>query len=125
MAKKAKACKTSYVPFVKALRKKDLEECVAIINGEISWLNLEHILPNQFIRNGRACSYHGNGQKWVDCNYVDDKLQGKYESFRENGQKRVKCTYLNGKFHGKYEKWNSKGRKVKDYNYVDGKVNNL
>ena len=38
LAKEAKACKDSYVSFIRALRKKDLEECVAIINGEIDWL---------------------------------------------------------------------------------------
>ena len=34
LAKMLGACEASYVPFIKALRKKDLEECVAIINGK-------------------------------------------------------------------------------------------
>ena len=89
LAKEAKACKASYVPFIKALRKKDLEECVAIINGEIHWLKTVYILPNQFIRNGRSCSYFGNGQKSIECNYVDGVRHGKYETWYNNGQLRV------------------------------------
>ena len=37
LAKEAGACKAAYVPFVRALRNKDLKECVVIINGEIRW----------------------------------------------------------------------------------------
>ena len=102
-AKKSEACKASYVPFVKALRKNDLEECVAIINGEIGWLQTTKILPLSFVLNGRAVRYYPNGQKSTVCAYVDGKLHGKYEFWYRNGQKCVECTYVNGKFHGKYE----------------------
>ena len=78
-AKKAKACRKSYVPFVRALRKKDLEECVAIINGEIRWSQTAKILPYNFILNGRSVKYYSNGKKLFECNYVDGKIYGELQ----------------------------------------------
>ena len=75
LAKEAKACKASYVPFIKALRKKDLEECVAIINGEFDWLQIQDILPIELILNGRFIRYYENGQKSIECTYLDGVLQ--------------------------------------------------
>ena len=120
LAKEAKACKDSYVPFIRALRKKDLEECVAIINGELSWLQVTDIVPYNFIRNGRYIRYYSNGQKWVECIYVNGNAHGKYEVWYENGQKRIECNYVNDKLHGKYEEWYENGQKWVECTYVNG-----
>ena len=96
LAKEANACKASYVPFVRALRKKDLEECVSIINGEIHWLKLVYILPPKFNRNYRSVKYYDNGQKYVECTYLNGKVHGKYEVFHEDGQKWYEDNYVNG-----------------------------
>ena len=123
LAKEAKACKASYVPFIKALRKKDLEECVAIINGEIHWLSVKEILPYKFVRNGRFVKYYGNGQKYIECNYVNDERQGKYVSWYVNGQKYEECNYVNGKHEGDYESWHLNGQKYIKCSYAKGKRN--
>ena len=105
LAKVEFPCKGSYVPFVKALRKKDLEECVAIINGEIQWLNYYEILPKKFILNGRTVKYYSFGQKLFEGTYEDNKLHGKYEQWNTNGGKNLECTYVNGELQGNYETW--------------------
>ena len=98
LAKEAKACKDSYVPFIKALRKKDLEECVAIINGEYFWLIYDRdILPEVFVLNGRAIKYYSNGQKREERTYLYGKLHGKYEAWYENGNKSITLVYEMGK----------------------------
>ena len=120
LAKEAKACKASYVPFVRALRKKDLEECVAIINGEYYWLSENNILPFSFKRNRLSVKYFENDQKFEECTYENGLLHGKYEQWHENGQKCVECTYVDGKFHGKYNRWYDNGQKDVECNYVNG-----
>ena len=32
-------------------------------------------------------SWHANGQKEIECTYVHDNLEGKYEKWYTNGQK--------------------------------------
>ena len=110
LAKESNACKASYVPFVRAIRKKDLEECVAIINGEISWVLENEILPYKFVRNGRAVCYYESGQKYCECNYVNDERQGKYVSWYVNGQKYEECNFVNHVRHGKYESFYEHGK---------------
>ena len=120
LAKEANACKDSYVPFVRAIRKKDLEECVAIVNGEISWLEIQDILPDNFVLNGRAVRYYKNGQKLEECTYVNGEYHGKYEQWYDNGQKWFECNYVNGKLHGKYKEWHENGQKEFECIYVNG-----
>ena len=97
LAKEAKACKASkasYVPFIKALRKKDLEECVAIINGEYFWLIYDRdILPEVFVLNGRSVKYYENGQKRFECFCLNGKIHGEFVRWYENGQKWYECNY--------------------------------
>ena len=123
LAKEAKACKDSYVPFVKAHKKKDLEECVAIINGEYDWLLENEILPYDFVRNGRAVKYYSNGQKELECTYVNGKLHGKFERWHENGQKCEKTTYERDYVEKTFKSWYENGQKCSKYNYENGKLN--
>ena len=121
-AKKSEACKASYVPFVRALRKKDLEECVAIINGEFRWLQEENILPIDFVCNGRAVKYYLIGSKRREYHFLNGKLHGKYTSWYINNQKFVEFTYVDGKFHGKYEEFFANGRKSNELTYENGEL---
>ena len=75
------ACEASYVPFIKALRKKDLEECVAIINGEIGWLVGNSVLPAKFVLNGRMVIYNNYGQARIKSNYLNGVFHGEYEGY--------------------------------------------
>ena len=119
LAREAKACKVSYVPFLKAIRKKDLEECVAIINGEHGWLYEEEILPYDFIRNGRTVNYHENGQKYFEFNFTNNLRDGKYECLYDNGQKQITGLYIDGKREGLWTYYNFNGQKCEEINYVN------
>ena len=53
-----------------------------------------------------------NGQKAVECNYVNGECHGKYEQWYENGQKELDCNYLDGWKTGKSDSWYPNGQKI-------------
>ena len=66
-----------------------------------------------------VCKYK-NGQKWVEKNYKDGKLDGKWTEWDDNGQINSVANYKDGKLDGKSTWWNKKGQEVKQKNYKDG-----
>ena len=44
---------------------------------------------------------------------------GLYESWHENGQKEVECTYVNGKRHGLFQIWYDNGKLLEECEYVN------
>lgn len=65
--------------------------------------------------------WYENGQKRVECTYVNSKLEGLCQVWYENGQKRIECTYMNGRKEGLYREWHENGKKSLEYTYVNGK----
>ena len=63
----------------KSLQIKDLEGCVAIINGSTEWLQVEGIISESFVRNGRGVVYYDDGSKMIECHFENDKLHGEYK----------------------------------------------
>jgi len=61
---------------------------------------------------------HTNGQKATEANYINDKLEGKYQSWFENGNLESEIYYKNGKRHGKYTEYypNGKIKLIRIYN---------
>ena len=82
-------------------------------------------LCKKSINNGIYVYWFPNGQKFAECSIVDGKFDGKfdgkYEEWYENGQKKIECNYINGKTYGKYEKWYPSGQKCKECNYINNK----
>ncbi len=61
---------------------------------------------------------HTNGQKATEANYINDKLEGKYQSWFENGNLESEIYYKNGKRHGVYTEYylNGKIKVIRIYN---------
>ena len=96
------------------------------------------------IQNGLYQSWYKNGEKWVECTYVNGKreglfqewrrngqkleeftlvnglAEGLYQSWHQNGEKWVECTFVNGRFEGVYQCWYSNGQKYSESTYVNG-----
>ena len=77
------------------------------------------------IENGLYQQWHTNGQKRVECTYVNDKPEGLYRSWHYNGQKWVECTNVNGKCEGLCQQWHTNGHKRTERTYVNGKLEGL
>ena len=54
--------------------------------------------------------------------YIENGL---YQEWHKNGQKYMECTYLNGKRHGLCQVWYSTGQKSAECNYVNGQKHGL
>ena len=65
-------------------------------------------------RNGKIITWHENGQKQTESNYVEDVLVGKYTKWHQNGQK--KSEYIENSS-GKY--WFENGQKKCEFIYSD------
>ena len=72
------------------------------------------------IVNGIYEAWYDNGQKWIECSYVDGKICGLLQAWYENGQKWEEYSYVDGKMHGLYQQWNMDGTKIKEETYVYG-----
>ena len=59
-------------------------------SGEIK----EVCLYNKGCLNGRALKYWPNGQKCVNVNYINDKMDGIYEEWNSNGTLVCRKTFL-------------------------------
>ncbi|MCK9613238.1 MAG: hypothetical protein WC401_00095 [Bacteroidales bacterium] len=68
-------------------------------------------------RNGKWSSWHQNGNKWSEGNFVDGIDDGERTVYHENGEKYFQGTYKNGKKTGVWKFWDDKGELVKKENY--------
>lgn len=72
------------------------------------------------LENGLLESWHENGQKYEECNFVKGKLEGICMGWHENGQKSFEFTYTKGQQNGLNTEWDDKGRKISEIIYKDG-----
>lgn len=56
-------------------------------------------------QHGSYKSWHGNGNKCVQCTYIDGKRHGLYKTWHISGQLHEKINYNHGKIHGLYQCW--------------------
>ena len=75
--------------------------------------------------NGLFQMWYDNGQKEVECMYVNGNRHGLYQCWYENGQKWKKCMYINNKEEGLFQCWYETGQKYMEYNSANGKRNGL
>jgi antitoxin component YwqK of YwqJK toxin-antitoxin module len=66
---------------------------------------------------GKYVTDHWNGQKVLEMNYKDGKLDGVQTWWYENGQKWYEGKYKNGKQDGIYTLWKKDGQKKVEGNY--------
>ena len=72
------------------------------------------------IENGLYQVWYDNGQKLMECTYINGKLEGLYQRWHNNGQKWVECTHVNDILEGLYIIWFANGQKQTEYTYVNG-----
>jgi hypothetical protein len=77
------------------------------------------------IQNGLYQSWYNDGQKQIECTYVNGKRNGLYQVWYSNDQKFVQGHYVNGQRNGLYQEWYSNGQKEEECNYVNGQLDGL
>ena len=70
---------------------------------------------------GKRYGLHLNGQKSMEGNYKDGKMDGLWTQWHENGQKQREVNFKDGKEDGLAVMWNQNGTKVAEVNFKDGK----
>ena len=70
---------------------------------------------------GLANTWYENGQKKIEANYKDGKMNGKWTWWHENGQIESEGNFKNGKKDGKRTWWFENGQKKAEGNYKNGK----
>ena len=66
------------------------------------------------------CIYHKG--LWLESNYKNDVLDGKYTGWSDNGQLIEESNYKNGKLDGKYNSWDENGQQMTETYYKNGKL---
>jgi hypothetical protein len=70
-------------------------------------------------RHGTYSTYYDNGNKHVTSAYVDDQFHGPYTLYYANGVEEMKCTYVNGDLRGLYTTYHENGKKSCETTYVN------
>ena len=72
--------------------------------------------------NGKAISYHPNGERLYEATFEGGKEEGQIVSWYVNGQKQSEASMREGKFHGVVNYWYDNGKMMAHYTYESGKV---
>jgi antitoxin component YwqK of YwqJK toxin-antitoxin module len=75
---------------------------------------------NKGIRSGKANTYHPNGSKKTERNYVNNKVDGLSKAWYENGNLESEETIRNGLRHGYKKSYYESGEKKEVVLYEDG-----
>ena len=71
-------------------------------------------------RHGKYVTWHKNGQKEEDGQYLNDLPIGKSNWWFENGQKAIEGQYVNGERNGQWIWWHENGQKSVTGEFVKG-----
>jgi antitoxin component YwqK of YwqJK toxin-antitoxin module len=71
---------------------------------------------------GKAYGLHENGQKELEANFKDGKLEGIETNWYKDGKKRSERNFKDGKEHGIETHWYKNGRKMVEVKHKDGKA---
>ncbi len=72
---------------------------------------------------GNSVGFHENGQKAVQCSFIDGELNGNYSEWYENGQLKLNVTYRNGSVVDMKSEFWMNGNKKATAEYANGKRN--
>ena len=70
--------------------------------------------------NGLAFGWHENGKKMQEVKWNEGKAEGSATWWYESGQKKLSGTFKEGKRHGLWTWWDEKGQKQNELRYVKG-----
>jgi len=70
---------------------------------------------------GVATDFYPNGQKKLEANFVNGKLDGVMMAWHENGQKEAETYFVKGKREGLMTMWHANGRRKALGNWVNDK----
>ena len=65
-------------------------------------------------------SYYENGQKYEECNYINNKRNGLYQRYYMNLQKEEECNYIDDKLNGIYQRYHKNGQLEIKCHYING-----
>lgn len=74
------------------------------------------------VKNGLYTSFHKNGNIWIKCIYLNNKLDGLYTKYNENGYKEIECEYKQNVLHGSFTSYDYKLKLKYVCNYEYGKL---
>lgn len=60
------------------------------------------VFVNDDKKDGIYRLYHENENLHIECNYINNQINGKYISYHDNGNPYIICYYINGKKFGEY-----------------------
>ena len=66
--------------------------------------------------------YHNDGSLMCKYTLRFGEKEGLYQRWWENGQKWIECTFIDGKKYGLYKEWWSDGEKMTECTYRNGKL---
>ncbi len=82
---------------------------------------LSEFRDQEGIPSGNNILWHDNGQKMIECTFLNGKRDGVFQQWYPNGQIRSKCTYDNGILVGIFTIWYENGQKWAERFYSDVK----
>lgn len=71
-------------------------------------------------KRGKFNYWYENGQIWIECEYLNGKLNGLYNEWYPNGKKKTELTYIKGKINGTEKIWDEDGVISKTIEYKEG-----
>ena len=69
---------------------------------------------------GFTITWHENGQKAIEGNFINGRREGIRTSWYENGQKYSEENYINGRQKGTHTNWHENGQKSYEGKYING-----
>ena len=92
--------------------------------NEIWWENpdCEWRMTIEFVDNSISFTkvrYYKDGNKRVEENRINGKLNGKYISWHEDGSKCREQNFVDGRLNGTWTSWNKDGTKYREESYID------
>lgn len=121
-------------PYDKKVYKLNENVCVHTFNNDLDnicssgihfFLNkrVAELYGVKYLENGLFESWHDNGNKECQVNYVNAKKEGVYKEWYESGNKYKEIIFNNDKMNGLNIKWHENGVKKYECMYVNGLKN--
>jgi hypothetical protein len=99
-------------------------DCVEKINGQYQLTcSSNQIIAGQYVnglKSGKWTTKTAKGTVIKNAEYVDGKLNGKYELFHFSGKPKLVASFLNGHQDGNWQYFNEKGKIIKNGKYQSG-----
>lgn len=82
-------------------------------------------IDRNYFKDGKYIHWHENGQKQLEGNYKNNKLNGKWVAWYKSGTKRFEVEFENGENAGQWRSWGENGEEQVNMNYKNGKLNGI